>query len=137
MTKCTYQTTQTIIYKLYKAGMMIIFSSSYINSDSSYFFVLNHIVLDRTNATCLHLCVIGYLVNANKLDYVSQESYIVTKSVTVLVTFLSSCLGSSFQLMSKFDLRYSSLTSKSIGNEIIVEVMKAYGIQSVLLSIQM
>ena len=126
-----------LIYKINKAGLFIISSSSYISSDSIYLFVLNHIVLDQTDATFLQSDVIEYLVNANKLDYVSQESYIVTKSVTVLVTFLSSCLGSSFQLVSKFDLRYSSLTSKSIGNEIIVEVMKAYGIQCVLLSVKM
>ena len=63
-----------------------------------------------------------------------HESYIVTSSDTDRFAFNASCLGSSFQLVSKFDLRYSSLTSKSSGNEIQVDVMKAYGIQYGVLS---
>ena len=72
----------------------------------------------------------------DELNHVLHELYIVTKSVTVLFSFRSSCRGSSFQLVSKLDRRYSSLTNKSIGNDITVEAMKAYGIQCVLLSVE-
>ena len=62
------------------------------------------------------------------------ESYDVTTSVTVEFSFGVSCvdirLGSSFQLVSRFDRLYSSFTSNRSGNEIHVDVMNAYGIQS-------
>ena len=60
--------------------------------------------------------------------YELHESYIVTKSVTD-VSVDASCLGSSFQLVSRFDLLYSSFTNSRRGSEIHVDIIKAYGIQ--------
>lgn len=56
--------------------------------------------------------------------YELHESYIVTKSVTDASVDVS-CLGSSFQLVSRFDLLYSSFTNSSRGNEIHVDIIKA------------
>ena len=56
--------------------------------------------------------------------YELHESYIVTKSVTD-ASVDASCLGSSFQLVSRFDLLYSSFTNSSRGNEIHVDIIKA------------
>ena len=60
--------------------------------------------------------------------YELHESYIVTKSVTD-ASVDASCLGSSFQLVSKFDLLYSSFTNSNRGNDMHVDIIKAYGIQ--------
>ena len=56
--------------------------------------------------------------------YELHESYIVTKSVTD-ASVDASCLGSSFQLVSRFDLLYSSFTNSRRGNEIHVDIIKA------------
>ena len=67
----------------------------------------------------------NYPYTDKKIQYYElHESYIVTKSVTD-ASVDASCLGSSFQLVSRFDLLYSSFTNSSRGNEIHVDIIKA------------
>ena len=67
----------------------------------------------------------NYPYTDTKIQYYElHESYIVTKSVTD-ASVDAPCLGSSFQLVSRFDLLYSSFTNSSRGKEIHVDIIKA------------